>query len=215
MKKCIKCDKEHDGSWGSGKFCSKSCSNSRSWSKEDRLKKSIANKNSKKLKEAVSKRKADKERTKEIWDRISETKRKKRIEFLKNSNPSELNILQLKEKIILEQDSKCNKCGIFEWMGKPIVLELEHKDGNNKNNKIENLEALCPNCHSLTPTWRGRNKNKSIKKYKVSDKDLLESLIKNEWNMRQSLLEVGLVAKGGNYNRCHKLKRMYNDEIRA
>ena len=41
-----------------------------------------------------------------------------------------------------------------EWNGKYLVMELHHKDGNNKNSKLENLQILCPNCHSQTPTFR-------------------------------------------------------------
>ena len=67
---------------------------------------------------------------------------------------------------------------------------------------------LCPNCHSLTSTWRGRNKKE--RKMRVSDESLLEALLLNEWNFRHSLISVGLVAKGGNYNRCHRLKREYD-----
>jgi hypothetical protein len=93
------------------------------------------------------------------------------------------------------------------WLGQELILELEHKDGDNKNNERNNLEMICPNCHSLTETWRGRNKRE--RRHRVPDKRLLESLLINNWNMRQSLLDVGLSAKGGNYNRCHKLKKEY------
>jgi hypothetical protein len=63
-----------------------------------------------------------------------------------------------RRRVFEEQNYKCNRCGIDKWLGEVLSLELEHKDGNNKNNVRENLEGLCPNCHSLTPTWRGRNK---------------------------------------------------------
>lgn len=63
-----------------------------------------------------------------------------------------------RKRVLLEQDGKCNKCGIDNWQGKPISLELEHIDGNNKNNDRSNLECLCPNCHAQTSTWRGRNR---------------------------------------------------------
>lgn len=117
---------------------------------------------------------------------------------------------RLRKRIILEQDFHCNRCKRNEWMGYPIPLELEHKDGDNKNNTRENLEALCPNCHALTKTWRGRNKNPGHNRKRVSDRILFESLVKHKWNMRQALLEVGLSAKGGNYKRCHRLREEYN-----
>ena len=53
---------------------------------------------------------------------------------------------------------RCSNCGIEAWCGKEIVLELEHKDGNSENNVVENLCLLCPNCHSQTPTFKGKNK---------------------------------------------------------
>lgn len=68
-----------------------------------------------------------------------------------------LGMMNRKRRVLEEQNGKCNNCGIDSWLGNPLVLELEHKDGNNKNNARENLECLCPNCHSLTSTWRGRN----------------------------------------------------------
>ena len=64
----------------------------------------------------------------------------------------------IKRYILAEQNNKCNHCGNSEWMGKKLVLELEHKDGNSENNARPNLECLCPNCHSLTPTYRNKNK---------------------------------------------------------
>ncbi len=51
-------------------------------------------------------------------------------------------------------EHKCNNCGLgLEWAGKPITLQIEHKNGNHNDNRRENLEFLCPNCHSQTPTW--------------------------------------------------------------
>lgn len=69
---------------------------------------------------------------------------------------------------------------------------------------------MCPNCHALTDTWRGRNK-KQRSTNKISDEEMLKVLIDNKFNFRQSLLQLGLAAKGGNYNRCHKLKREYDE----
>lgn len=51
----------------------------------------------------------------------------------------------------------CEHCGIFEWNGKPITLEVEHIDGNSGNSSPENVCLLCPNCHSQTPTYKAKN----------------------------------------------------------
>lgn len=62
--------------------------------------------------------------------------------------------------IIEKFGNKCTKCGWCEvnpYTNK-VPLELEHKDGNYLNNKEENLDLLCPNCHSLTATYKGANK---------------------------------------------------------
>ena len=52
---------------------------------------------------------------------------------------------------------RCDRCGLEEWLGKPIPLELNHIDGDRENNSLNNLQLICPNCHALTDTYRGRN----------------------------------------------------------
>jgi hypothetical protein len=95
-------------------------------------------------------------------------------------------------------------------MGHDLSLELDHIDGDSTNNTPGNLRFLCPNCHSQTPTFRGRNVNTGSKK--VSDEDLLES-IKSSDSLRQALIKVGLAPKGGNYGRCYKLMAMHQLKI--
>lgn len=51
----------------------------------------------------------------------------------------------------------CASCGLTEWLGMTAPLELDHKNGVRSDNRLENLRLLCPNCHALTDTFRGRN----------------------------------------------------------
>lgn len=64
----------------------------------------------------------------------------------------------LKNYILRKQDNKCAECGIKDWNNKPIIFDLEHKDGSSTNNKEDNLCCLCPNCHSQTSTYKAKNK---------------------------------------------------------
>lgn len=147
-----------------------------------------------------------------IAKRVGEQNREKAKIKLLNEDFNTLKFERLRIRVIYEQDSKCKHCNRSHWMRKSIVFELNHIDGNNKNNIRENLEALCPNCHSLTDNWRGRNKKSNFIQ-KVTDEKLLELLIKHKWNMRQALLDADYAPKGGNYKRCHKLKRDYEELI--
>ena len=52
---------------------------------------------------------------------------------------------------------KCQICGISEWMGESLVLEIDHINGISNDHRLENLRILCPNCHSQTPTYKMKN----------------------------------------------------------
>lgn len=73
-----------------------------------------------------------------------------------------LSTIRIKERLLRSNtlERKCYSCENMSWLSKDIPLELEHKNGNNRDNRIENLTLLCPNCHAQTGTYRGRNKNK-------------------------------------------------------
>lgn len=79
-------------------------------------------------------------------------------EILEGKRPkfqtNKLRIRLIKEGI---KEEKCEECGIDSWRGKKISLELNHIDGNKENHTLSNLEIICPNCHSQTSTYRGRN----------------------------------------------------------
>ena len=64
------------------------------------------------------------------------------------------------KRYLREQKQGCWTCGITEWNNKPIVLELEHIDGDSTNNSLKNLSLLCPNCHSQTETYKGKNRGR-------------------------------------------------------
>lgn len=53
--------------------------------------------------------------------------------------------------------NECEECNIKEWNNKPLVCHLDHINGISNDHRLENLKMLCPNCHSQTPTYCGRN----------------------------------------------------------
>jgi 5-methylcytosine-specific restriction endonuclease McrA len=77
--------------------------------------------------------------------------------FIKNSPISQKGLRgYIKRHSLLEY--KCQNCGCDgNWQDGMIALEVDHIDGDNHNNELSNLRYLCPNCHALTDTYRGRN----------------------------------------------------------
>lgn len=82
-------------------------------------------------------------------------------DYLSNRFP--IQSWSLKNRLLREGifEHKCYSCGLDKWLDKMIPLELEHIDGNHFNNAKENLTLLCPNCHALTSTYRGKNKGRA------------------------------------------------------
>lgn len=68
---------------------------------------------------------------------------------------------KLKNRLLREgyKEHVCERCGLTHWLEQPIPLELHHVNGDNRDNRIENLMLLCPNCHALTDNYRGLNKS--------------------------------------------------------
>ena len=56
--------------------------------------------------------------------------------------------------------NECDECGLTSWRGKRLSIQLDHRNGVRDDHRVENLRMLCPNCHSQTPSFAARNKEK-------------------------------------------------------
>lgn len=83
----------------------------------------------------------------------------------------------------------CEICGIKEWLGKPIALEIHHKNGVNTDHRLTNLQLICPNCHSQTDSYRGKAKLSALSEMKdVEYRKFKETLTDNaDGNLEPSL----------------------------
>ena len=87
---------------------------------------------------------------------------KKRIDYLPYAEYIRIGKVQtnkLRKKLLYEglKQHICERCGNSEWEGQPIPLEVHHVNGDKTKNDLTNLQLLCPNCHALTSTYRGKN----------------------------------------------------------
>lgn len=102
------------------------------------------------------------------------------------------------KKILLENGFltyKCAICGITKWNDKDICLELHHIDGDNKNNSLENLQLICPNCHSQTHNFRNKNavgKNNWVNNI---DEEKFVDIMRNSRNIRQGIIKYNELNK--------------------
>lgn len=143
-----------------------------------------------------------------IRQKIQRPIRPKRIgpsqpEVLLGADFATLSVGNKRSRVVLEQDGRCAGCSLNEWRGRQILLELEHRNGNSRDDRRENLEALCPNCHSQTATWRGRNP--AYRNDTKVDDDALLAALRAEPSVARALFSVGMAAKGGNYKRARRL----------
>jgi hypothetical protein len=80
------------------------------------------------------------------------------------------------KKILIEQRGRlCESCHNSTWLDNLIPLDLHHLNGDPTDNKLSNLQLLCPNCHALTSNFRGKNK----KKAEISDEEIIKTIPKS------------------------------------
>lgn len=103
----------------------------------------------------------------------------------------------LRKRIIKENiiEYKCAICGIISWLDNPLSLNLDHINGDNTDNRIENLRFLCPNCHTQTETYGGKNKVlKNVEKfgnnYYEDKRKILNRNTKINWPTIEELLKM-------------------------
>lgn len=152
MKICPKCGTEHDKS---GTFCSRSCANAREWSEESKQKRSIA------LKQHIIDNPEWLVHTSEsVASRVVKQRATLRTKNLELFNQGLIKDRAVLKKWLVETvGDKCAVCGLLpEWCGLPLSLQVDHIDGDNKNNQPNNLRLVCPNCHSQTETFAGKKR---------------------------------------------------------
>jgi len=167
MKICehVPCKKERLDLYGSGRFCSAICARAYSTtSKRIEINKKVSLKLQGKWNGYGFKKGYDSNRKV-----FTDEERKKAIEKVKLNRRKAYKIMdwldlphtERRKRILEEQEGVCLKCKYSRWMGSPLTLELDHKNGNHSDNKRENLRILCPNCHSQTPTYRNKKRDKT------------------------------------------------------
>ena len=106
----------------------------------------------------------------------------KNKEDIFKENSKYTNASGLRKKLILLgfKEEKCECCGLTEWNGLPITLQVHHINGVHTDNRLENLQILCPNCHSQTDTYAGKNANKD-NGTTLRKEDTKKSMKKEDW----------------------------------
>lgn len=160
---CGNCGNEHDGSFGSGRFCCMRCS--RAFSTKSK-RQEINDKVSQKLTgRTISD--SHRESLKEGWKKTPVRRWKEKLDlqdlFVKGTK--KVNNQHLKLRLISEgiKSDACECCGTGPtYNGRPLTLQVHHVNGDNTDNRIDNLQILCPNCHSQTENYSGKSSSRRI-----------------------------------------------------
>lgn len=169
--KCENCEKDHDGSYGSGRFCSSKCARGFA----TKIKRAEINEKIKNIssfhcdicdknfigKQSYSGHRAHCGKIKDsdmISKRIEkQSKSLRETNRIKRERDVLLGIASVdrcRTYLIETHGNICMECGLIEWRGKEMVKEIHHIDGNDENNNINNIILLCPNCHYQTNNHR-------------------------------------------------------------
>lgn len=177
--KCEKCSKEHDGSYGSGRFCSRACANSRDHTIASRKKTSLSlggtgrvrdlkehkclncSKNTKN--QYFCSNKCHGQYQWKKWREKVLTSGKFPIKHQQTGGK----VANVKKFLIEERGYKCEICGRSEWDSQKIPLIVDHINGHANDWSVENIRIICPNCDALLPTYGGRNKGNGTRKFSL------------------------------------------------
>lgn len=125
------------------------------------------------------------------------------------------------------KENKCECCGLTNWNGKDISLQIHHIDGDRTNNTIENLQILCPNCHSQTDTYAAKNIkkkkqqnnycvdcNKIIGKYNIRCSNCNKKSFRKVIRPTKEELFSKIIEFKGNFSRLSKIYGVSDNAIR-
>lgn len=171
MAICEQCSKEHDGSFGSGRFCCRSCSNK--WvalHQSDEAKARKVEKGKGNLRRIGGFTQEARSKGAQRSNEVRREKRKIWLDEVLSGSRVPDHTSHMTDWLISfgYKESKCESCNLSLWLGKDIPLELHHVDGNRSNWKLSNLQILCPNCHAMTDnySWKGARLKSVIDKEK-------------------------------------------------
>ncbi len=163
--KCENCNNDHNGVYGSGRFCSSKCA--RGFSTKGK-RKEINNKVSKTLGGSGKINNCLNCNSQTRKNKFCSLKCKKEYEWEQYCKEVEKNnkfiniknnaqIRKAKKFLLFINGNKCEICGITNWNEKPLTMIMDHIDGNGDNWNLKNLRLICPNCDHQLPTFGSRN----------------------------------------------------------
>ncbi len=155
--KCERCGDKHDGSYVSGRFCSKRCSHTREQTAESNRKRSEALRGHHNNRGQIPWNKGKKIPLEKRRKSNYRSPNKIPIDEILAGKHPRMRSYTVRNKLLAEGIIKdgCDRC---EWLEKRdgylwSTCHLHHKDGDHSNHRLDNLELLCPNCHSVTPSY--------------------------------------------------------------